>query len=306
LKEDVINLMVDEGVKAFTGKQTLKEAWELIIPDPKKKVAIKINCQVEGIFTKEKVVRPIIQGLILRGVPPDNIIIYDKTDNAFRYAGFKKNIGRGVKIGTVSDFGGYSRFFFDGLANLLIGGYKSSLLNFLSQLAEIRPQGILGSLISGLLLFQNKKYNCDYLINVPVLKALDICSGVTLSMKNHYGSIANPGRHHDDVMTFLPYLNNLPPIKRKTRLIVLDAIFCGYKWQNSRSQEFVSVTNKIIVSNDPVAIDYLGWQIIEKERQRHNIAPLPIKPQFIANAAKLGLGHDDPELFHHVEINLPE
>jgi hypothetical protein len=304
LNENIVKLMVDEGIKAFTGQKSLKEAWRVIIPDPEKKVAIKINCQIKGIFTKAKVVRPILCGLILADVSPDNIIIYDATDNAFEYAGFKKNLGGGIKVGTVADFGGYSRFFFERFANLLIGGYQSSFLNFLSQLSEIVPNKILKSMISRLLAVYNN-YDCDYIINVPVLKALDVCSGVTLSMKNHYGSIANPGSHHKDVMHFLPYLNSLPPLSKKSRLILLDAIFCEYRWQNSRSQEYVSETDKIVISDDPVAIDYFGWKLIEKEREKNGLRPLPIEPQFINNAARLGLGNNNPELFNYLEINLP-
>lgn len=304
LDESIVKLMVDEGIKALTKKKDLKEAWVSLIPDPEKKIAIKVNCQVQGIYTKARVVKPIIDGLILRGVQPNHIIIYDRTDNAFAYAGFKKNLGQGVKVGTVADFGGYSRLFFERLANLLIGGYESSPLNFLFQLSAISSNAIFKSLISGFLALYENRYNCEYLINVPVLKALDVCSGVTLSMKNHYGSIANPGNHHEDVMKFLLYLNSLPPIRKKTRLIVLDAIFCEYKWQNGRGQDYVSKTNRIIFSKDPVAIDYLGWRLIERERKKHGLSPLAIKPQFIENAAKIGLGTNKPELFDYLEMNL--
>lgn len=259
--------MINEGIKSFTGKGDLKEAWTEIIPDATKKVAIKINCQIEGIYTKAKVVKPIVDGLILRGVKPDNIIIYDKTDKAFAYAGFVKNSGSGVKIGTVNDFGGYHRFIFNRMAKLLTGVFN----------------------------FSEKKYNCDYLINVPVLKALNGYSGVTLSMKNHYGSIANPYHHHDDIMEYLPYLNNLPQIREKTRLIVLDAIFVEYKWINGRDQKYIDVLNKILISDDPVAIDYHGWKMIDEKRKEHALEPVSPMPVFIQLAADKGLGTINPD-----------
>lgn len=306
LNKNVVKQMVDEGIKIYTGIADLKKAWAAVIPDPSKKIAIKVNCQVQSIFTKEKVVRSITDGLILRGVHPANIIVYDRRNNAFDFAGFKKNLGLGIKVGTVTDFGGFSRFFFDHLANLLIGGYKNSILNFIYQLVKHRRESPLKDIILRILSFFKKKYDCEYIINVPVLKALDGCSGVTLSMKNHYGSISNPSKHHEDVMDYLPYLNNLPPIKNKTRLIVMDAMFCEYKWQNGRNQQYVSEIDKIIISKDPVAIDYVGWKIIEEERKKHDIPPLSPKPIFIENAEKLGLGSLDPQFFNHVEFNLEE
>jgi len=149
-----------------------------------------------------------------------------------------------------------------------------------------------------------KRYDCEYLINVPVLKAMDILCGVSLSMKNHYGSIAGPNNHHEDVMEYIPYLNCRPPIRNKTRLIVLDAIFCEYKWVNGRSQEFVSKINKIICSNDPVAVDYMGWKIIEEERLKKGIQPLSPGPDYISKAANLGLGYKDPDKLEYIKINI--
>ena len=108
LNDDVINEMVDKGIIKFTGKSSVEEAWAEIIPDPNKKVAIKVNCQITGIYTKSKVVKAVTDGLILRGVSPSNIIIYDLTDNAFSFAGFQKNLGSGIKVGTNEELGGYS------------------------------------------------------------------------------------------------------------------------------------------------------------------------------------------------------
>jgi len=50
-------------------------------------------------------------------------------------------------------------------------------------------------------------------------------AGVTLSMKNHYGSVDNPGSlHGGQCDPYIPELNNVPDIKDKTRLIVLGWI----------------------------------------------------------------------------------
>lgn len=304
LNDQAVKQMVDEGVKAFTGKKDLKEAWTEIIPDPNKKIAIKINCQIQGIYTKAKVVKPITDGLILRGVKPDNIIIYDKTDNAFSYAGFSKNLDSGIKVGTVKDFGGYHRFLFNRIAKLLNGGFSSSLLNSIDYIYRNTASSLLRYLASLILSSVKSEFNCEYLINVPVLKALEGYAGVSLSMKNHYGSIANPSEHHDDFTDFIPYLNSQPQIKDKTRLIIMDAIFVEYKWQNGRKQDHVDIMNKIIISDDTVAIDYAGWQLIEMKRKEHGLPPVSPEPLYIEKAKAIGLGNNNPGQIENVYVNI--
>jgi len=288
LDAKVVREMVNRGVLAFTGAGDLRQAWRQIIPDTSRRVAIKVNCQIRGVYTKAKVVQPIVDGLLLAGVPADNVLIYDMTQTAFDLAGFRRNTGPGVKVGRVADFGGYSRILYHRLANLLTGGHRYSGVNLLSRTLHA-PGG---------------SWDCDYLINVPVLKALDGYCGVTLSMKNHYGSIGNPSEHHDDIMEHIPLVNSLPEIRNKTRLIVMDAIFGEYKWMNGRDQSYVARVDKVLVSKDPVAMDRVGWGMIESLRKEHGLPPVAPQPAYIAKAASLGLGVADLSRIDLKEIEL--
>lgn len=271
LVDSVIKEMVDEGVKTFTGKSSVNGAWADIIPDPSKKVAIKVNCQITAIYTKSKVVTAITDGLIMRGTPADNIVIYDRTDNAFQYGGFIKNTDSGIKVGTVGELGGWSS--------------TSGLYN-------------MAKLICG----ESGDFDCDYIINVPCLKALDGYSGVTLSMKNHYGTCYP---EHSDIMNRIPLYNSLSQIKYKARLIILDGIFCNYQWDGSRDQSFVDITNKLLFATDPVALDYVGWQMIESLRSVHGLQPVDPAPNFIQIAsADFGLGTNDPDQMEIIDLEL--
>lgn len=200
----------------------------------------------------------------------DHIIIYDRTDNAFHYGGFVKNTGSGVKVGTVAELGGYSSTAgLYGMAKLMCG--------------------------------ESGTYDCDYLINVPCHKALEGYSGVTPSMKNHYGTCTP---EHGDIMNRIPLYNALPQIRDKTRLIVLDAIFSEYKWYNGRGQQYVVTTNKLMFSTDPVATDYEGWQMIDDIRANHGLGPVTPTPDFIHNAAvDHALGTDDPNRIVLVDVD---
>lgn len=270
LNNRIIRMMVDDAVKAYTDSRSIKDAWARVIPDETKKVAIKVNCQTKGIYTKSKVVHAIVDGLLRRGVDENNIIIYDLTDNAFELAGFKKNTGAGIKIGKISELGGFSEK--KTLPSLL--PWKTQ--HFCKVLAGEGP------------------YGCDYLINVPVIKALDGFSGVTMSLKNHFGSIDKPRALHKNIHRNICRLNSHELIYNKTRLVVADGIFTLSKWnyENTRSLEFVEETNTLLVSKDPVAIDTVGSNMIAKLRQERGVPPIGPDPKFIEYAAADGLGQN--------------
>jgi uncharacterized Fe-S center protein len=65
--------------------------------------------------------------------------------------------------------------------------------------------------------------------------------------------------------------------------------------------------NGLIVSRDPVALDYTGWRIIEQKRAEKGLPPLREvhrEPAYIATAAdsRHKLGTNDPNLIEKVEI----
>jgi len=280
LNDSAVREMVNSGIKKFTSKETVEEAWKEIIPDPRKTVAIKVNCQITGIYTKANVVKAVTDGLILRGVPPSNIVIYDLTDHAFSYAGFEKNTTSGIKVGTNSELGGYSWISWFGIPLPYIGNRFCKV---------IAGEG---------------KYGCDYLINIPVLKALDGYSGVSISMKNHFGSIVGCSELHSNIQNSIAALNTHKLIMRKTRLILVDAIFTEYKWFNGRNQDTVDITNQLLFAVDPVATDYIGWQMIENLRKNHSMNPVNPKPSYIHKAAAdYGLGNDELKNIDLIDIS---
>lgn len=53
----------------------------------------------------------------------------------------------------------------------------------------------------------------------------------------------------------------------------------------------------LVVSQDPVAADYMGWKIVDEQRVMRGLRPLAEtgrSPKFLETAAKLGLGTNDP------------
>lgn len=268
---DAANRLLNAALKTFTSKSTEQEAWNSIFPSLTEDdiVGIKINTLFQ-LSTHAQVVDAIIQNLTAIGVPENNIIIWDKSDSDLRSSGYQINRGgTGVRcFGTNADYDAEIH---------KIGGQSRRLSKILTQM-------------------------CDHLINVPVLKNHSI-SGVTLSLKNHYGSVDNPGSlHGNNCDPYIAELNNTDPIKEKTRLIVLDASVGVYSGGPGAAPQFRY--NSIIVGQDPVALDYNCLQIIDEERKKRNLQPVGQSAKHIRTAANLGLGTMDPNEMQVVQLNV--
>ena len=268
-----VQAMMDESIKQLTGEPSVADAWGSVLPDFEEEhiVAVKVNAITPTHPTHPEVVDAIVTGLTAAGVPENNIIIYDTSNSKLTSCGYTYNAGDvGVRcFGTTEKGWGYDQ---DNPVEIL--GMKRMLSSIVTR--------------------------CDHLINVPALRVHIDRYGVTLSLKNHYGSVDNPNSLHNNFATACATLNSQEAIKDKTRLIVIDGLF-GF-WGSNRSmfiQDFAP--NSLIVSKDPVAADYIGKEMLDEERAKHNEPPRNVP--LLEKAAEMGLGTNDPE---KIELRLVE
>ena len=148
---------------------------------------------------------------------------------------------------------------------------------------------------------------CDCMINVPILKDHSL-AGITLAMKNMYGVIHNPSElHGKDCSPYIADLNVLPEIRNKFRLVICDAMTACYEGGPGFKPEYAWKYNGLMVATDPVAIDYTGWQIIERKRKEiglRTLGEVGRPPRYIAVAADAQhrLGTDNPARIALVEV----
>ena len=163
---------------------------------------------------------------------------------------------------------------------------------------ELVTYGSVGSRLSRIL-----TQRCNVLINVPVLKDHD-GAGVTIALKNMYGVIHNPNKYHPNGCNpYIANLNMLPDIRGRMRLTICDATTAQYEGGPAYKPEYSWNYNALIVSQDPVALDYTGWQIIERKRAEKGLKTLEAEgraPHYITTAADAGhrLGTNDPRRDH--------
>jgi hypothetical protein len=123
----------------------------------------------------------------------------------------------------------------------------------------------------------DKPKACTALIGLPALKAHWL-TGIGTVMKLYIMYSGSPRNYHDQNSAKLGEIWNLPFVKGKTRLVLVDALhpLCDkgpqvdprYKW----------AYNGLIAGTDPVAVESVCLRIITEKRKEIKGEPWPISP----------------------------
>ena len=136
----------------------------------------------------------------------------------------------------------------------------------------------------------------DVMINLGVLKDHNL-AGLGAGMKNLFGIIHNPNKYHDDGCD--PYVADVlafPVVQKKLRLTILDALTAQCEGGPGYLPAYAFEFNGILASTDPVALDRVAWDLIDKQRKHKGLPGLEEAgrpPRWIATAQKKGLGMGD-------------
>ena len=266
--------LLDRAVQATYDCDSPLEAWKKVAR-PGEVVGLKVNCLGgRGNATHLELVEAITECLRQAGIT--DVVIWDRQNSDLERARFKiVEHGSGVRC-----FGND------------VMGFEDDLATF----------GKAGSLVC-----RTITRVCDAVINLPLLKDHGI-AGVSLALKSMFGAIHNPNKYHTNAGD--PYVADvfaLAPIRQKVRLNICDGLNAQYDGGPSFMPQWMWPFNGLLVSRDPVALDYVGWKIIEKERQEvgaPSLAALKREPTYIATAADAEhrLGTCDPQHIERVEI----
>jgi len=246
IEPDVAAVMMNRGVMELTGRDSAGQAWKSLFPGitSGSRIGIKVNCINRYLSSHPEIAQTIVDGLATMEVdrapfPRNNIIVWDRHNYELTRAGYSIYYGSDPDthrcFGT--DLSGYS--------------YDQDL-----------PITIQGQIMyPSVLLTQH----CDYLINLSVMKNHTM-SGVTGSLKNHYGSIHLPSALHGASGQYCdPFI---PDLNRKLNdqlgmiqaVNICDAIFGIASGGPMGNPQFAF--NGLLFSRDPVALDYQETQIL--------------------------------------------
>ena len=112
-----------------------------------------------------------------------------------------------------------------------------------------------------------------------------------------YGAINNPNKYHDpNCNPYCAHINNLDPIRKKNRLTVIDAVNVQYNGGPGFMANYMASYGGVVISDDPVAADRVGLEIIKHFRKVNRLPSLeeanrPVK--YLKTASQLGLGESN-------------
>ncbi len=273
INEDTVRVMVDKGICALTEQDDVGEAWKSIMPNlgATGTIAIKVNCRSSALPTHPEVTNAVVEGLLQmnfdgESFPENSIHIYDNYKAYFKESGYTLNSGStGVRCYTTTSYSSQ---------RYNVNGSSQKLATLVTDTA-------------------------DYIINIAVLKNHSSMAGATLCMKNHFGSCENPRSMHVNYGDpYIPALNALEPIASKQCINILDAIYGAAEGGPYGGPTFIA--NKILMSQDIVAIDYLGREMLE-EQESSTVS----WATYIDSGVDYGLGTNDPEQMEIIHITNP-
>lgn len=242
VNSDVVRAMVDAGIKNYTGINDVGEAWKSIFPGVTLSsiIGLKVNTlfNTRNTGTHPQVAYAVAEGLKQMDFsgnkfPENNIIIFDFHSNYLTIQGYTINRSTtGVRCFPSSE---YTTETYD------IGGVNIKLSKIITE-------------------------TINYMVNIAYLKD-HFLSGVSLCLKNHYGSIHNPevsSLLHDGSRYGSPYISAisaLEPIRSKQKFCIIDGLF-GVT-ANGPSGVPTVIPDKILMGQDVVAMDCTGRELLK-------------------------------------------
>jgi hypothetical protein len=294
---EVIQEMMQRGMKELTGAPGWPDAWRRFFQKGDV-VGIKV-CPVGGkkLCSDPTVLHQIIDGLQQAGVPKRDIVVFNRYRKELMNAGFHKWLPEGVRWSWAAEE--YETW------QLGMTGYDPDVY---MDMALVKPgdnPNDAHSRRSYAALVLTKQVN--KIINLPVVKSHQ-SAGVTLTLKNmSHGFVNNVNRSHinrelNACNIFIPAVVDLPVIRQKVVLHILDGVKAGYNGGPGTPPQFIWNHKTMYFGTDPVALDKIGWKVIDAKRKLEGLPPVAEtapgdrfnnywgQPQHIELAGQLGLG----------------
>jgi uncharacterized protein (DUF362 family) len=296
--QPVIRSMLEQGMKELTGERSPLAAWSKFI-DPTDTVGIKINPSgAPACCSSPEIVREIIGAVQAVGVPSGSIVVFDRYCYEIDIGGYQTLLPPGIRILGIED----------GVGD--ISGYDLNAYCEVNFFGEWETRSYMASVVA---------HTVTKVINVPTMKDHS-ASGVTGCLKNlGYGTFNNVARSHRAPYSYTDPLIGLmcsaEPLRSKSVLHIMDGM--RMVWHGgplTQVQDFIYQAGTLLIGTDPVAIDTIELETIEKKRREEGAPSVWLhdpksitannmeffhdpsknlfyrRPGHIAAAGKLGLG----------------
>ena len=286
--DDRVAVAFNRGLAAFTRTADTAAAWSSLV-QTNDIVGIKIFSRPGPLCgTRPAVVAAIARGLLAAGLPPTNIVIWDKHAYDLRAAGFfRLGAQLGVRVAGAAE-----------------SGYDETTF-------YLPDSPVTGALVWGDLEFGKsgdaigKKSFVSQLVSRQVTKIISVAPLINendAGLCGHFfslslGSVDNTRRFEGDpdrLGVALPEIYALPSVGDRVVLHVTDALLAQYQGGPAGFLQYATELDQLWIGHDPVALDTLSLKELARERKTVNVPPLSANCQVYTNAVLLQLGINDP------------
>ncbi len=325
--------MLNAALLKLTSASDLGTAWTRLGITPDDIVGVKISTQGGPVMSSHRaLVQAICDGLVAAGVPPSQIIVWDKVASDMRSAGYSPVPATNNHVGIMAVFpgSGYDPtvVYKNGVLGTLIWGdyefaapTQDDLFNDAREAVQqhgygddgtsYRPDTLGGTTVQT----SNRSYYarlvttmCTKIINVPVLTdnayiGINGCLG-SLAM----ASIDNNRRFEGDPTYGDPAICEILSndiMRRKVVVNIMDALVAQYAGGPRFDPQFTRSIGAIYVSRDPVAVDAIVLQRLERWRasdRQGRIDPIGKTASHVHDATTYNLGTDDPARIQLIRV----
>jgi hypothetical protein len=277
--------MVARGLTSLTRQGSVREAWRSLV-NTNDVVGLKVfSAPGATSGTRLPVVAAVIEGLLESGLPPANVVIWDRSLTDLRLAGYVELAERyGVRVAGAAQAGYDERVFYESplLGNLVYGDHEFG-----------RPGEGVGrkSFVSRLVTRELTR-----IINLPPLLNQNLCGTAGNLYSLTMGSVDNTLRFEsaERMAIAVPEIYALEAVGDKVTLNIVDALICQYEGEQRVLLHYARAFNELRFSFDPVALDVMSVKDIDRERGETGSERQRTRLELYSNAAELQLGVSDP------------
>ena len=288
---DKIPPMIQRGLTNLTGRATPKDAWLSLICT-QHTIGLKV-CSAPGPTsgTRPAVVEAVVKSLLAAGLPPKQIVVWDKHLSDLRQAGFFDLAERyGVRVAGAAE-AGYDEKVYYPMA--LIGQLVWGDLEFGKKGDGIGRNSYFSRLVTQQI---TKVVNITPLLNHNLVGVSGALWGLAMSSVDNTLRFENdPDRLASAVPEILvrPIIDDRIALGDRVPLNIVDALICQYQGQDQTMLHFSVELNQLWFSTDAVALDVLSAQEIDRQRKASKALEVKTNLELYQNAALLEIGAGD-------------
>lgn len=288
-----VRAMVDRLVLAATGQPDIARAWGSLV-SPNDKVGIKISAAGGELFTTHHdIVTAIVNGLVAAGHPRSSIIVWDRSLEGIKGAGYKSGAD-GFQLKSITPRDGY-----DPKATLtapLLGKLVWGDVDYISDKGRSVP-------LSDTENTSNVSHFCRILstdvtkvINVPVMSN-STTNGIAGCLYNMTVPNIDNWRRFAQGTPFgaesVAVIYDNPIIAQKVVLNIMDGLLAQYGGGPQSQPNFALHHATLYASKDPVALDTVALKEMEAWRAKAAFPPIGRLASYVQSATIVGLGNSD-------------